>query len=401
MKLINNCTAEDILSLKENGVPESKYLEYKRDLPGNSDSEKSEFLADVSAFANTQGGVIIYGVEETKDENGKNTGTIGEIVGINKDNIDPEIQRLENILRDSLQPKLYSPIFKKIEVNGKIILIIRIYRSLFAPHMVSFKGASKFYIRGNSRKDQMDINELRQAFLQTEEWEKAADNFRRERIMKARSGEIIPNLDISKPSYFLHILPLGTRDTMIDIKELKNYLCKILDSKILDYSSNFDFRFNLEGYYIQSKGSNNYYKQYFRNGGIEIYNPIPTPCKNVLEGSRFENNVIEEIKEYFSLVRKLEVEPPFAIFLTCLGIKEFSISSDQFPTKVICRYDFDKKIQQKFDRDDILFRNIIFKSFDKDIDKEIDKLIQPIFDIFWQSAGWDGNPFYNEDGSRK
>ena len=43
-----------------NGVAESRTLEYKRDLPNPKDKDsKREFLADVTSFANSQGGDLL------------------------------------------------------------------------------------------------------------------------------------------------------------------------------------------------------------------------------------------------------------------------------------------------------------------------------------------------------
>lgn len=44
-------------------VHESRTLEFKSELVGLKDEDKREFLADVSAFANTSGGDLIFGVE--------------------------------------------------------------------------------------------------------------------------------------------------------------------------------------------------------------------------------------------------------------------------------------------------------------------------------------------------
>jgi hypothetical protein len=38
--------------------------DYKRDIYGNSENDKREFLADVSSFANTIGGDIVIGIDE-------------------------------------------------------------------------------------------------------------------------------------------------------------------------------------------------------------------------------------------------------------------------------------------------------------------------------------------------
>lgn len=66
-KNIDEITEEDLQALIDNSVLESKSIEYKQSLPGNSDSEKKEFLADVSSFANASGGDLIYGIIEDRN----------------------------------------------------------------------------------------------------------------------------------------------------------------------------------------------------------------------------------------------------------------------------------------------------------------------------------------------
>lgn len=51
----------DLLALVQDQAFEDKHLEYKLTLPGGSNDDKKEFLADVSSFANADGGIILYG----------------------------------------------------------------------------------------------------------------------------------------------------------------------------------------------------------------------------------------------------------------------------------------------------------------------------------------------------
>ena len=67
-KKIENINIEDIESLIENSVCENKNLDYKRELHIDTDSDKKEFLADISSFANSNGGDIIFGIEEDSKE---------------------------------------------------------------------------------------------------------------------------------------------------------------------------------------------------------------------------------------------------------------------------------------------------------------------------------------------
>ena len=93
----------DIHQLMMNSVQEGKTIEYKLMLPGGNDQERKEFLADVSSFANTMGGDLIYGIEE---ENG----IPKKIVGVELSDVDAEIRRLDNMIRDGIEPRIITNI---------------------------------------------------------------------------------------------------------------------------------------------------------------------------------------------------------------------------------------------------------------------------------------------------
>jgi hypothetical protein len=78
---IDSITEGHLRSLIEDQVIELRLIEYKRELPGRSDRDKKEFLADVCSFANTAGGDLMYGIVESG-------GTPQHLVGIAADNVD-------------------------------------------------------------------------------------------------------------------------------------------------------------------------------------------------------------------------------------------------------------------------------------------------------------------------
>jgi len=62
-KPLTDLRIEDVVALKTNGVAESRVLDFKSAPVGNSDRNRKEFLADVTAFANASGGDIVFGIK--------------------------------------------------------------------------------------------------------------------------------------------------------------------------------------------------------------------------------------------------------------------------------------------------------------------------------------------------
>jgi predicted HTH transcriptional regulator len=54
----------DLQTLLDNQVSEGKTIDDKEALHGHSDSDRKEFLYDISSFANASGGHLIFGIKE-------------------------------------------------------------------------------------------------------------------------------------------------------------------------------------------------------------------------------------------------------------------------------------------------------------------------------------------------
>ncbi|MCW5878024.1 MAG: ATP-binding protein [Anaerolineales bacterium] len=233
-------TIAEVNSLIENDVLESKTLEYKLEIPGASHDERKEFLADISSFANSSGGQILYGISA---ENG----IAREIIGIENSLLDNATLRLENLLRDSLQPRIHGIEFIRIPIEdtGRSILVLRVSKSFSSPHVVNYSGHWRFYGRNSGGKYPIDAIELRTAFQFYPEIEGRFRDFRAERISAIKDNQLAPPL-VGLGRLCMHLIPLGYRDTNIDITRVKDEpqlysLMSPIDSGIESV------RFNLDG----------------------------------------------------------------------------------------------------------------------------------------------------------
>ncbi|HBQ28163.1 MAG TPA: ATP-binding protein, partial [Desulfotomaculum sp.] len=124
-KSLDAISEEDLQAMIDNSVLEGKTIEYKQSLPGNSDTDKKEFLADVSSFANASGGDLIYGIVE-----GSDTGFPVRLEGLAIENVDQEIIRRDSMIRDGIEPRIPGIGIKAVNLSdSKVALVIRIPKS--------------------------------------------------------------------------------------------------------------------------------------------------------------------------------------------------------------------------------------------------------------------------------
>lgn len=118
-KQLDLVTEADLASLVENQVREGYQIEYKRAVTFTEKQDKSDFLASVTSFANTVGGDLLIGVAAT---GGVPVGTPGW-EGVD---VDQEKLRIENLLRDQVEPRFS---FKVREIrlsNGNAVVLLRV-----------------------------------------------------------------------------------------------------------------------------------------------------------------------------------------------------------------------------------------------------------------------------------
>ena len=226
LPLINNkslldCAEDDFLVILNNpDYRENQYLDYKRtfsfleaDKSKNNKLEKvSEFRNDVCAFANADGGYLIFGIAE---DNGMAT----SIIGVDIENPDKFELDLRNKLMP-IMPKVPPVYLQFVQLrSGKFIVVMLIEHDYYAPYLhVENEKNYMIYKRDGNRKAIIRYTELKNMFIQSRVLEAEILEFRKQRIEYFREQGIEQFL-------IYHIIPesfLNNRKQLLFIEKQKN-----------------------------------------------------------------------------------------------------------------------------------------------------------------------------------
>ena len=330
------------------------------------------------------GGDFIIGIEEDK-------GIPIKIDGIKINNIDDYKNRLDSIIRDSIIPRLPSVNIRESKLsNGNYIIIIRINKSWLAPHQVvqdgllySRENGGRFYKRHTGGKHPMDVYELKDAFLQSEILYKKIENFREIRIndiLELRAPIQIKTM----PYVVLHIIPIsnfyfesGDHFNLKKCYDEDKYFKPILFCSSNSGNIQFLRKYNFEGlvkYYNTIQG----YTQVYRNGTLEAIesNNFFRNIENFkyFNISYFEEKMINSISLYLDNYKQFNIEPPFAILITLLNIKDYEVKQFQHNFYLYGG-------EHSIDRNNLILPELLIKDFNSCIEKELKK----IFDMIWNA----------------
>lgn len=147
---------EDIEQLIHEGVQESLSLDYKRcaSLDKRNPKSRTDLSKDVSAFANSAGGTLVYGVEENNH--------LPKRIDIGYDPTDVKREWLEQVINSTIQRRVDGIRIKQIELRknnlGRVIYVVYVPQSNRAPHMAE---DHVFYKRYNFQSVPMEEYEVR------------------------------------------------------------------------------------------------------------------------------------------------------------------------------------------------------------------------------------------------
>jgi hypothetical protein len=314
-----------IARLLTNGVAESRTLEYKRDLPDPRDKEsKREFLADVTSFANAQGGDLLFGIDAPK-------GLPVAIPGLALEDPDGELLRWEAILQDGVEPRLPGLRLRWIQLEGERgVLLIRMPPSPIAPHRVTFSNSSRFYGRRSNAKYEMDTQELREAFTASEALPARMRALHLAAVEAARRGELPIGLG-EDPRAIVSVIPLtALRETRELEITPENALAPVKPSGYMDAIE------MIEGVLLHTHpgeaGGVRSYAITYRQGRTDtawtigrVVDELSKREMRIVWPKRFEDGLLDCVCSTVSKLQPFGIEGPWVVLVTLIGIRDYHL----------------------------------------------------------------------------
>jgi hypothetical protein len=304
---------EDFNTLISTGVPESTSIDYKRDTYGKAEGDKREFLGDISAFANTIGGDIVIGIDES---NGLPT----RIMPITGD-IDAEVRRLESLAITGIEPRLTNLRILSVPVAGGHVIVVRVPRSYTPPHRVIAQNSNRFYARAGTQKYEPNVEQLRHLFTDAPRMLERIRSFQADRLVKITGGETPIPMNLTG-KLVVHVIPLPSfvDGRMADIVSELNkghHLPLPLDLIGFPYRG----AVNLDGYlnYAQvPSGQYKSYAQFFRNGAIEGVGELRTEgdTTSMFLTIDLTNVVLSRVYQYLQVLKAYDMCLPAYVYLS-------------------------------------------------------------------------------------
>jgi hypothetical protein len=372
---LHDINEKDLRLLVENATAESKAIEYKEILPNNSDSEKKEFLADVSSFANALGGDLVYGIRAV-------SGLPTEVCGLGSIDNDAAILRLENLIRDGIAPRIPGIVTQVVPTpsNGGNALVLRIPRSWLAPHMVTFQNYSRFYSRNSNGKYPLDVTEIRSAFLASDSIEKRIRDFRAARLTGIIAGET--PIPIAERSLLVcHVVPFSANLPGQNI-DFTPIIDPALLSNVYRAITYMGYRHNFDGLLAHGYPHNSdvaySYVQFYRNGSVEVVDCVAGIQSEYIDILKLEQILFSSLPNIVKALSKLNVQIPLAIMVTLIGVKGRTVLAQNMHNSMI------EDNLYPIERDTLVLPEAILDS----LDTPVEEVLRPALDIIWNAGGW-------------
>ena len=264
--------------------------------------EKNAIIKAVCGFANANGGLFIYGIEDDENKNP----TINKGISLEDTSGDEKKRSILSAIEMNIEPRVNVEI-KEIELeDNHFLILIKVPKSWNAPHCIKKNNGKNrsFYIRRDGSTDPMEFEEIRIMFDLTNSLQEKINDYRNERVA------ILSSKNTDKYKVLFHAIPFDAfSKSQIDFKKAK----KVLNKDFLKgyFFSDFEGLFSDVSYYKGKLFRNGIFEivleEYRDEGGVNVGNPY----------REFKNFVFESLEVY----EELGILCPIVYFVTFTNVK--------------------------------------------------------------------------------
>ncbi len=382
-KPLESITPDDLQDLVHARFPEGRHVEFKQALYDGSDKDRKELVADVTSFANSDGGDIIIGIAQDDDGNAE------ELCGLPGINPDDVKNQLESRFTGGSLPSVRAIVHVMAIGERGHAIIIRVPKSWLAPHAVWIQKDSKFWERGSAGRIQMDVDRIKEAVGRNATLADRIRDFRESRIRHLTSNASFPNHVNAQPLVALHLVPFSAFDPgrTVDLGAIRT------SGRVATLIGSGDYEYNVDGlmliYRTATDPSNASYSLYFRNGCIETADDMLLPrikpdARKTIAGRYLEKDLVQVICDHVAVLNAIGETGPIAVLLTLVGVQGWHVMLSE------------TQAGKPIDRPILTFPEVVIPDLEQ---WDISTVVRPLFDMIWQSSGLTRSPnFTGHDG---
>lgn len=376
--LPSEITETDLQELVNQQERETKTLEFKLIKPSSDELRK-----DLSAFANTDGGLYIIGIE---DEDGAAKAVPGIVI----DSKDRFSQTVDNVMLSNVYPRINGIRTYFVDLaNGSHAAIVHIPRSYSRPHQIKDgRDNFVFWARNDSGNYQLSLDQLRSLILGSKTLTEEIRTFRLNRLAEISTGQGAADLG-DRPTLVMHLIPLDA------FSELPDYDLSPLDTNhhgyltqtlagLLSAGGRFHSRYNFDGFvaftnsYKDNKRIGSYH-QFFRNGIME-YADAQIFESYANQGRyywfcRHEEALVDALSQAITAFRLLGIQERIGVAVSLLGVRD---------VKIWTRNPFNDDPNPQFGKPYLHVPEQVFNLENADPVA----ILTPIFDAIWNAGGF-------------
>ena len=374
-----------VQGLVDRKQPENKHFEFKQQLNIKTDRQKQRFLAHASAFANTGGGFLIYGIKQGNDQL---KGKASEIHDVSCTENDDDLRlTLEDLIRKGISAGLVDTEIEIISMDSeKRVLVIHVPESQAIPHRVTHSGLNKIYKRNSGGIYEPDVEELRQMFASSKQRRNPVEwirRFREKRVDEILKGAFPFELQRG-PKYIMHVVPFSAASTsqQFDLSALTDHM-------------GTRFEHSYDGIFTETH--QDHYFQVFRDGSMEF---VQDHSLKITE-SEYISVLYEVSVRIISLPKILNwqlmlgVLPPCFVMFSLLNVHGRRMAVQEMKSLGFPLIDDSYVPGHPINREHLLIPEVRIETLEPDIDA----LLRPTFDRVWQATGISRSKFYDKNGT--